>query len=242
MSKRKSSSKIMSNEPINFYEEKKVQRHMTKSHNPNYNNHLIKLPFRSIIVGSSGAGKSNMVCNILARMGETFNRVIIVTKAKEPLYDYLQSQIPDDMLEIHYELDILERFKEPDFFWGQTLVIFDDLCNETLKTQAPIAELYIRGRKLGVSMIYITQSYYKVPKVIRLQTQYIFIIKVSGMRDLNMILSEYSLTATKHQLQSMYNYVCNSGVFGNAFVIDLDASQDKTYRKNFLEFLNPADF
>ena len=60
-----------------------------------------------------------------------------------------------------------------------------------------------------------------------------------------MILSEYSLQASKEQLTNMYNYACNSkefGEFGNYFLIDLKNSQDKTYRKNFTEFLNITDF
>ena len=57
-----------------------------------------------------------------------------------------------------------------------------------------------------------------------------------------MILFEYSLQASKNQLTKMYNYSCNSGEFGNYFLIDLKNSQDKTYRKNFTEFLNITDF
>jgi hypothetical protein len=227
------------NDIINFYEQKKVKKFMPKTHNPNYEKHLIKIPFRGIIVGSSGSGKTNMLLNLIAKMSDTFNKIYIYSRAEEPLYNYLQSQIADDMLSISYDLQDFRDFDESNYF-GQTLVIFDDMCNE--KNQTCINELYIRGRKLGVSSLYLTQSYYKVPKIVRLQSQYIFIIKTSGLKDLRLILSEYSLTATTDQLQKMYNFACNSGMFGNFLLIDLNAPQKKSFRLNWLEFLNPSDF
>jgi len=231
----------MSNQPINFYENKKVKKFLTKSHNPHYDEHKISVPFRSALIGSSGSGKTNMFLNILKKMRGTFNKIFIYTQAEEPLYDYLKSQIPDDMLTISYDLDDCRQFDQSNYY-GQTLIVFDDQCNQ--KDQRCIQELYIRGRKIagGISLLYLTQSYYKIPKLIRLQCQYIFIIKVSGKRDLNMMLSEYSLGATKAQLQNMYNAVCNSGLFGHALLIDLNAKQDKTFRKNFLEYLSPDSF
>jgi hypothetical protein len=75
-----------------------------------------------------------------------------------------------------------------------------------------------------------------------LQAEIVFILKVSGVRDLKMILSEYSLSATKEQLTNMYEYSCNSGTFGSFMLIDLVADQNKTYRKNFTEYLSIDDF
>jgi hypothetical protein len=225
---------------VNFYSLDKVQKFQTKGINPNYKKHHIKVAFRAILVGSSGAGKTNVFLNILVQMANTFNHLYIYTRAQEPLYDYLVSQLGSDLLTIKYDLDSCRTFDEKNYY-GQSLIVFDDMCNE--KDQKCIEELYIRGRKIagGCSLLYLTQSYYKVPKVVRLQTDYIFIIKVSGAKDLNMILSEYSLTATKQQLQKMYTYACINSEFGSFFLIDLQASQDKTYRKNFNEFLYSKD-
>ena len=225
---------------INFYEEKKVKKFMPKSRNPQYKNHLIKLPYRGCMVGSSGSGKSNTLLNLISIMSDTFNKIYIYTQAKEPLYEYLASQLHEDLLTISYDLNDLRNFDE-DNYYGQTLVVFDDQVNE--KDQRCINELYIRGRKLGISLLYLSQSYFKIPKIVRLQCQYIFVIKVSGKRCLNMMLSEYALGADKRQLENMYNYCCNNdGSFGNALIVDLNAPQSKTYRKNYLEFLNPSDF
>ena len=113
------------------------------------------------------------------------------------------------------------------------------------KDQKAIQEMFIRGRKIGggCSLMYLTQAYFEVPKIIRLQCQYVFIIKISALRDLNLILSEYSLGETKQQLNAMYKYCCNSGKkFGSTLLIDLEAGQDKTYRRNLREYLYPKDF
>jgi hypothetical protein len=226
---------------INFYELKKVDKFKTKSINPNYDKHHMTVPFRGVLIGSSGSGKTNLLLNIINQFSNTFNHIYIYTQAHEPLYDYLESQLGTDLLTIKYDLDSLRNFDEKDYY-GQSLVICDDMVNE--KDQKCINELYIRGRKIqgGCSLLYLTQSYFKVPKVIRLQCQYIFILKVAGVRDLNMILSEYSLSATKEQLTNMYNYCCNSGNFGSFMLIDLQSSQNKTYRRNFTEFLNVSSF
>ena len=231
------------NEIINFYELKKVKKFLKEGINPNYAQHKIKVPFRGIFVGASGAGKTNVLLNIIAKFANTFNHIYIYTRAEEPLYDYLESQIDKSLLTIKYDLASCQSFKDENYY-GQSLVIFDDMVNEKDAQQQCIKELYIRGRKLagGVSLLYLTQNYYKVPKIIRGQTQYIVIIKVSGQRDLNMILSEYSLNANKEQLNNMYNYCCNNGQFANFMLVDLNASQDKTYRKNFKEYLNIEEF
>jgi hypothetical protein len=93
-------------------------------------------------------------------------------------------------------------------------------------------------------MLYLSQSFFKIPKIIRLQCDYVFIIKTPNLRDLNLILTEFSLNATKEQMTNMYNYVCNSEEFGNFFLIDMKASQNSglTYRKNFITKLLPSNF
>ena len=233
-------AEIIEPDIINFYSNKKVQKHMTKSINPNYDFHQISVPFRGILIGSSGAGKTNLLMNIIVAMPNTFNHIFIYTKATEPLYDFLTTQLSSDLLTISYDLDDLRNFAEKNYY-GQTLLVVDDMCLE--KDQECISELFVRGRKLagGISLLYLSQSYYKIPKTIRLQSDYIFILKVGAVKDLNLILSEYSLQATKQQLKCMYKYCCGSG-FGNFFLTDLKNTQDKTYRKNFREFLNIDDF
>ena len=59
------------------------------------------------------------------------------------------------------------------------------------KNQNKMMEMYIRGRKKGISIVYLSQSFYRIPKTIRSNCNYFVILKLSGKRDLNLIMSEF---------------------------------------------------
>ena len=50
------------------------------------------------------------------------------------------------------------------------------------KLDSIVTELFIRGRKLNISFVFITQSYFKVPKDVKLNTRHFFISKISNKR------------------------------------------------------------
>ena len=59
----------------------------------------------------------------------------------------------------------------------EILIVFDDMISDMLsnkKLNSTVAALFVRGRKLIVSLVFITQSYFKVPKDARLTTMYFF--------------------------------------------------------------------
>ena len=85
----------------------------------------------------------------------------------------------------------------------QTLIIFDDFIS-SLKTHPIISEYFIRGRKRGASIMFLSQSYYGTPKIIRQNINYLVILKLGGTRDINSILRECSVDLTKVQLLEMY--------------------------------------
>ena len=55
-----------------------------------------------------------------------------------------------------------------------------------------VTELFIRGRKLNISLAFITQSYFKVPKDVRLNTSHFFIAKIPNKRELQQIMNYHS--------------------------------------------------
>ena len=64
---------------------------------------------------------------------------------------------------------------------------------ESNKKLSPIfTELFLRGRKLNISLAFISQSYFKVPKTIRLNATHYFIMKGPNKRELQQILSNHS--------------------------------------------------
>ena len=60
------------------------------------------------------------------------------------------------------------------------------------KLNSIITELFIRGRKLNISLVFITQSYFKVPKDVRLNSTHFFIMKIPNKRELQQIALNHS--------------------------------------------------
>ena len=61
------------------------------------------------------------------------------------------------------------------------LIVFHDMIADIInikKLNPVITELYIRGRKLSISIVFIMQSYFKVPKDVRLNSTHFFIFKI----------------------------------------------------------------
>ena len=52
------------------------------------------------------------------------------------------------------------------------------------KLNPMVTELFVRGRKLNISIVFITQSYFKVPKDVRLNSTHFFIMKISNIREI----------------------------------------------------------
>ena len=75
------------------------------------------------------------------------------------------------------------------------LIVFDDLTAdmESHKILSPIVtELFLRQRKLNISLVFISQSYFKVPKTIRLNATHYFIMKIPHKREFQQIVSNNS--------------------------------------------------
>ena len=67
----------------------------------------------------------------------------------------------------------------------EILIVFDDRIADMInnkKVSSIVTELFIRGRKLNVSLVFIRQSYLKVPKDARLNSTHFFIMKVPNKR------------------------------------------------------------
>ena len=70
------------------------------------------------------------------------------------------------------------------------LIAFDHMITDMIsnkKLNPVVTELFIRGRKLGISILFITQSYFKVPKDVRLNSTHFFFMKIPNKRELQQI-------------------------------------------------------
>ena len=77
----------------------------------------------------------------------------------------------------------------------KVLIVFDDMIADMInnnKLDSIVTELFIRGRKLNISIVFITQSYFKVPKDVRLNSTHSFIMKIPSERELQQIVVNHS--------------------------------------------------
>ncbi len=164
----------------------------------------------------------------------TFPDITIVTRNKdEPLYQWLSTV--SDQIQIKEGMENLPQLDKFDKDFSH-LVVLDDLV--LAKDQSRIENYYIRARKLNVSVIYISQSYFRIPKIIRQNLTYLVLLKLSGERELRLILSEGGLGLDKDQLLALYNYAVRQKF--DCLLIDYEAQLERRYRRNFLEFLPVA--
>ena len=78
----------------------------------------------------------------------------------------------------------------------KVLIVFDDMIADMInnkKLNPIVTELFIRGRKLNIYIVFITQSYFKVPKDIRLNSTHFFIMKIPNKRELQQVVLNDSL-------------------------------------------------
>lgn len=219
-------------EYIDWY--KKIpKKYLTETHNPYYDLHHISVPFRALIIGNSGSGKTQTLLTIIHNMPNTFERIVICLKSKdEPLYNYLSDKLKEkiEIVEGIENLPSLDSFTKD----VQSLLVFDDLINE--KNQKIIDEAFIRLRKKGASMIYISQSFFAINKMIRNNVNYIFLKQVSSMKNLTRIMNENSLGIDKKVFKEMYELCTNKKT--DFLLIDLENQDPKMrFRRNLDEVL-----
>ena len=77
----------------------------------------------------------------------------------------------------------------------KVLIVFDNMIADMInnkKLNSIVTELFIRSRKLNISHVFITQSYFKVPKDVRVSSTYFFIMKIPNKRKLQKIALNHS--------------------------------------------------
>ena len=77
----------------------------------------------------------------------------------------------------------------------EVLIVFDDMIADIInnnKLNPIVTELFIRDRKINISIVFIMQSYLKVPKDVILNSTYSFIMKIPNKRELKQIALNHS--------------------------------------------------
>lgn len=194
------------------------KRYLEKTtHYPNEKKLGISLPSRILVIGSSGSGKTNWVCNFI-RLTGCWRRIYIFAKMiDEPLYkaliDYFQGVEKKLKTDIIYFSNDPEDIPSPDKIKtdGQpTLVILDDLINAKNLGQTNVADLFTMGRKYNLTTIFLSQSFYRIPMIIRQNSTTIILKKIASNKDFKRICSEYSIAIDPKDLAALYTQCVKS--------------------------------
>lgn len=223
----------------NFYE---IIGKEFKDNNKYYNPHakdkgIPKHPFRSVIVGGSGSYKTNSALNIIFQ-GKNIEKIYLYAKTlDEPLYRALIATYENAGLKAKQNLitfsdnpaDIvtpeeLDKTK-------QNLIIFDDMITCSKKEHKKIEDIFVRCRKFNCSVIYISQSYHAIPKIIRLNCTHFILKSINSVKDMKLLVRDTGNTKTIQELQEIYD---KSTQGTDLLMIDLTASEKDKYKKNFI--------
>ena len=118
------------------------------------------------------------------------------------------------------------------------LIVFDDMIADMLsnkKLNRIVTELFVRGRKLNNSLAFIIQSYFAVPKSIRLNSTHYFVMKIPNKRELQEIAFNHSSKIGFQDFTNLYKKCTTKAFF--FLVIDTNLASDNSsrFRKNLLE-------
>ena len=124
---------------------------------------------------------------------------------------------------------------------NKILIVFDDMIADMIhntKLNSIVTELFIRGRKLNISLVFITQSYFKVPKDVRLNTTHFFIMKIPNKRELQQIAINHSSDIDFKDFANIYRK-CTAESY--SFLVNdtmLPLNNPLRFRKNLFNIYN----
>ena len=139
-------------------------------------------PYRTLIIGDSGSGKTNALLNLINNQPDIDKIYLYAKDPYEAKNKFLINKSESTGLKhfndpkafIQYSNNIQDVYKNIDEYNAdkerKILIVFHDMIADMInnnKLNSVVTELFIRARKLNISLVFITQSYFKVPKDVR---------------------------------------------------------------------------
>ena len=159
-------------------------------------------PYRILIIGASGSGKTKALLNLINNMPDIDKIYLYAKDLYEGKYQFLINKrestglkhFNDPKAFIEYSNDMQDVYKNINYYnpnkENKILIVFDDMIADMInnkKLNPVVTELFFRGRKLNISLVII-----KVPKDVRLNSTHSFIMKISNKTELQQIALNHS--------------------------------------------------
>ena len=187
--------------------------------------------FRMLICGNSGSGKTNLLFHMLMKPLLYYDEIYLYARnLEQDKYKRLMQKMREMSHKFGYEIlsvsnDEITPVTEMGYEDNQKLVIFDDyVCD---KNQRQIVDYFIQGRHKNCSVIYLSQSFYKTPKDIRLNCSHYCLYEFPSSREANRISSELGVDKNVYREATKKPF---SFLYVN--------KPKKTISKNFTDYLN----
>ena len=164
-------------------------------------------PYRILIINGSGSGKTNALLNLINNQTDIDKIYLNAKDPYEAKYQYLITKhekvglnhFNDPKAFMEYSNDMQDVYKNIEdcnpIRKRKVLTVFDDIIADMInnnKLNPIVTELFIRGRKLNISIVFITQSYFKGVKDVNLNSTHFFIMKIPNKRELQQIALNHS--------------------------------------------------
>ena len=178
-------------------------------------------PFRMLIIGRSGSGRANILLHLINNLHPIDKIYLYAKDIDEKKYQYLINireqagikNLNDPKAFIEYSDDMndaLDNINNYNKNRDKTvLIVFDDMIADIMRSEkfkAIVKDLFIRCRKLNVSIIFITQSYFRTPTDARLNSTHYILMKIGSKKELKSIAEEKSGYLDYSDFLKMYNY------------------------------------
>ena len=127
---------------------------------------------------------------------------------------------------------------------NKKLIVFDDMITDMIqnkKLDSILTKLFIRGRKLNISCDFNTQSYFQVPKDVRLNTSHFFIAKIPNKTELQQIAINHSSDISTKDFSNIYRECTAKPYSFLVFDTMLASDNPLRFRKLFLEYKKNHD-
>ena len=181
--------------------------------------YILDYPYRILIKGGSLSGKTNALLNLINNQPDIDKIYLYAKDPYEAKYQHLINKresvginhFNDPKAFTEYSNDMRNVYKNINYYnpdkENKILIVFDDMIADMIhnkKLNSIVTELFIRGRKLNISLVFITQSYFKVPKDVRLNTSHFFIAKIPNKRELQQIAINHSSDINTKNFANIY--------------------------------------
>ena len=220
-----------------------------KEHNEKWR-YIPDHPHKIKIIGGSGSGKTNPLINLINEQNNIDKIYLYARDLSEPKYEYLIKKREDVGIKHVNNLngfiecsstmdDVYEKIHDYNpSRKRKILIVFDGMIADIMtnkKFQVIIKELFIRCRKLNISLVFITQSYFSVPKDVRLNSTHYLIMKINNKRELQNIAINHSADNDYKNFMKIYRERTKEPF--NFLTIDttLPASDPLRFKKNLFE-------